>query len=130
MVTGKTAIPGDPSEQDSYRAELGGLMAMLTTLEVLCAQHTITQGAIELGLDGEGAFKAVFESGPPKVDAKAYDLLRAIKAKIKSLPLLITGRHIKGHQDEVRLKDYSSEGLRYCCLGLVLKRSAYLDSYR
>ena len=102
MVTGKTAIPGDPSEQDSYRAELGGLMAMLTTLEVLCAQHTITQGAIELGLDGEGAFKAVFESGPPKVDDKAYDLLQAIKAKINSLPLSITGRHIKGHQDEVR----------------------------
>ena len=99
-VTGSNVVPGTPAEQDSYRAELGGLMGLVTALEVLCSLHKITSGAIELGLDGEGAYKAIFVSGPPQANDKAYDLLRAIRTKIACLPITVTGRHIKGHRDE------------------------------
>ena len=61
-VKGNNVVPGVPHEQDSYRAELGGLMGLLVTLEMPCQVHQIQQGSIELGLDGEGAYKATFES--------------------------------------------------------------------
>ena len=38
-------------------------------------------------------------------------------------------QHLEWSLDKTYLRDYSSEGLRYCGLGLVLKRSAYPDSY-
>ena len=47
-VKGTNVVPGVPHEQDSYRAELGGLMGMLVTLEMLCQIHQIQQGSIEL----------------------------------------------------------------------------------
>ena len=74
-VKGTNVVPGVPHEQDSYCAELGGLMGMLVTLEMLCQVHQIQQGSIELGLDGEGAYRAVFESTHTPVDAKSYDLI-------------------------------------------------------
>ena len=77
-VKGTNVVPGVPHEQDSHRAELGGLMGLLVTLEMSCQVHQIQQGSIELGLDGEGAHKAVFESTHTPVDAKSHDLIRAI----------------------------------------------------
>jgi len=104
-IQGSNIVPGIPTEQDSYRAELGGVMGILTTLELLCSFHHLNNGFIEIGLDGESALQAVFHSGPPTVDAKAQDLIRCIQAKLQALPLNITGRHIKGHQD--KHKSYS-----------------------
>ena len=75
-------------------------MGMLVTLEMLCQVHQIQQGSIELGLDGEGAYKAVFESTHTPADAKSYDLIRAIRGMIQDLPIRITGRHVVGHQDD------------------------------
>ena len=75
-------------------------MGMLVTVEMLCQVHQIQQGSIELGLDGEGAHKAVFESTHTPADSKSYDLIKAIRGTIQELPIHITGRHVVGHQDE------------------------------
>ena len=68
--------------------------------KVICQVHAVTHGSLEVGLDGESAYKAVFETEQVEVNAKAADLIRAIKESITQLPLLVTGRHIKGHQDD------------------------------
>ena len=98
-VTGSNVVPGNPSEQDSYRAELGGIMGILTALEIICNLHSITHGEIEIGLDGEGAYKVIFTDKWVKAKDKAYDLINAVRHKLSSLPLTIKGRHIHGHQD-------------------------------
>ena len=74
-------------------------MGIAVTLELLCSLHSITSGSIEIGLDGEAAYQQVFADQDPQVDQKAYDMLLAIRRKFRARPLTITGRHIKGHQD-------------------------------
>ena len=75
-------------------------MGVLVTLQLLCQFRSIQAGSICIGLDGESAYKAVFENKDPKVDAPAYDLIRANRHLLKSLPIEVKGRHIKGHQDD------------------------------
>jgi len=99
-IRGSNTVPGHPTCQDSYRAELGGAMGILTTIQLVCQIHQVQYGALELGLDGEAALKAIFAPEQPSPAAPAYDLLQAIRAKRATLPITITGRHIKGHQDD------------------------------
>jgi hypothetical protein len=58
-ISGSNIVPGIPDEQDSYRAELGGAMGALATLELVCKVHNITEGSVELGFDGLVAMEAV-----------------------------------------------------------------------
>ena len=71
-------------------------MGVLVTVELLCQVHHIQEGSIEVSLDGEGAYKSVFESTHASVDSKAHDLIRAIKGLLSELPVTVTGRHIEG----------------------------------
>ena len=100
-VHGGNIVPSNASEMDSYRAELGGVMGVLVTLQILGELHGITEGSLVLGLDGDEARKAIFDYDLPKVDAPSYDLIRSIKSKLQSLPFTVTSRHIKGHQDKL-----------------------------
>ena len=54
-VRGSNVVPGNPQEQDSYRAELGGVMGIAIALQLICSLHRVTHGSIEIGLDGESA---------------------------------------------------------------------------
>ena len=93
-------VPGNPEDQNSYHGELGGVAGGIVALQILCKYHSIKQGSIEFGLDGEQAMKAVAAQEDPKADAPSYDLLLDIRRKIKELPINVTFRHIKGHQDD------------------------------
>ncbi len=99
-VTGSNIVPGSSEDHDSYRAELGGVMGVVVTLALICSLHNVLSGSIEIGLDGEEAMKSIFAEGEPKVDASAYDMITDIRRKLRSLPIVVTGRHIKGHQDK------------------------------
>ena len=99
-LTGSNVVPGIQEEQDSYRAELGGVMGIVTSVALLCQLHQLDSGSLEIGLDGKSAKEAIFSDTPPAVDAKAYDLLRAVRGLMASLPIVFTGRHVKGHQDK------------------------------
>ena len=102
IITGINVVPGLTEEKDSYRAELGGMIGALTLVEIVCKVHHITQGSIELALDGKSAYEVIFERDRPSADQKAYDLILSIKRTIKHLPIQVTGRHVLGHQDDVR----------------------------
>jgi len=62
--------------------------------------HNVTEGSLEIGLDGEEAVKSIFSDNDPTVDAPCFDLIMDIRRKIAALPITVTGRHIKGHQDK------------------------------
>ena len=75
-------------------------MGVVVTLQMICSLHQVTHGSIEIGLDGESAFKVIFEKDPPQATKKAQDLIHTIQKAIKALQLEVMGRHIKGHQDD------------------------------
>ena len=99
-VRGSNVVPGNPEEQDSYRAELGGVMGIVVATHLICTLHNITDGSLEIGLDGEGAYKMLFERDDTPVDSKAFDLITTIKRLMQKSPIVYTGRHIQGHQDK------------------------------
>ncbi|MGL5934283.1 MAG: hypothetical protein ACRCZI_01520, partial [Cetobacterium sp.] len=51
-ILGSNCIPGHPEDQNSYRAELGRIIGIMTTLSLWCKLHHIPSGKIEIGLDG------------------------------------------------------------------------------
>ena len=75
-------------------------MGLVVSIDLICKSFNITQGSVEIGLDGEEAMKAIFAEQEPKVEAPCYDIIKDIRRKIKALPVTVTGRHIKGHQDK------------------------------
>jgi hypothetical protein len=75
----------------------------VTTVGLLCQTHSITSGAIEVGLDGERAMKVVSQDWEPSPTDPDFDLIYDIRAKIKKLPVVFSWRWIKGHQDDMGL---------------------------
>ena len=44
---------GNSTDQSPYRSELGGIYMMMLVIQGVIRYHGITQGSIELGLDGK-----------------------------------------------------------------------------
>ena len=107
-VSGQNCIPGNPTNQNSYRAELGGIMGVVVSLGIMCKLHNITAGQVEMGLDGKEVMNQVFATKDPTPNAPSYDMILDIRRKIKLLvlPLTLTSRHIEGHQDDPNKKNY------------------------
>jgi len=100
QITGANQVPGAPDDQCAYRSELAGVVAIVTLLGVLCSFHSIEDGHLELGLDGESVIKRLTQKSPPKISIAHYDMIRDCRERITALPIKITFRWIEGHQDD------------------------------
>ena len=67
---------------------------------MVCKIHNITEGSIEIALDGKAAMETIFDEKAPKSEAPCFDMMMDIRRKLEALPIKVTGRHIKGHQDK------------------------------
>jgi hypothetical protein len=99
-IIGVNAVPGAPAEQSAYRSELAGVSGILLAIKILCKKFNITSGSVEIGLDGQQALEAAGGNWPLKVHQPDFDLLKDIRAKVKTLPVDITWHWIRGHQDD------------------------------
>ena len=72
---GSNTAPGSPDDQDSYRGEVVGMAGAVRTAKMICEVHNITEGSLEIGLDGDSAMKAVFAEGDPKPKDPCYDMI-------------------------------------------------------
>ena len=93
-------VPGESEDQSAYRSELAGLYGIISTVEQICLEHSITQGSITIGCDGAEALRrAAAISQPVHPRDSDGDLIHAIRTKTRSLPIIVHHRWIKGHQD-------------------------------
>ncbi len=53
--SGQVICPGSASDQNSYRSEVSGLLAILLFVDLLTKFFSITSGLIEVACDGESA---------------------------------------------------------------------------
>jgi hypothetical protein len=107
-ISGRNIPPGHSSIQSSYRSELAGIAGIVNVLCMLCQIYSVQEGALEVGLDNEQAMKSVFHNEwDPSIKKPDFDLIYDIRRKIRTLPLTLTGRWIKGHQDKEGV-DYST----------------------
>jgi hypothetical protein len=63
-VVGVNVIPGAEESQSPYRSEVGGVAGILEYLQFICIAHAITEGKVEVGLDGDQARKEAFGAWP------------------------------------------------------------------
>ena len=100
-ITTLCVAPGGPSCASAYRGELSGLFSSLCTVEYVCNLHRITSGKVTIACDNEtGLWKSVLYHQDPDTATSDFDLISAIRAKIRSLPITVEGHWIKGHQDD------------------------------
>lgn len=90
---------GRVEEMSSYRAELGGILAVVLGVHLLCQRWNITKGRVTVGCDNEAAVWNVFGSDEPTTTVAGFNLVRTIRHLIKESPLEWQGKHVKGHQD-------------------------------
>ena len=127
-VTGVNMVPGYYADHQSYRAELSGLYGVVCTVEDICLQHKITDGCIEIGCDGEQAVYKAFDTDRSLTPrSNDFDLLTAIRAKVKKSPLTWKYRWIKGHQDDNKWHPAARGGLdRWALLNIEMDHLAKL----
>ncbi len=99
-LVGVNVIPGDAASQSPYRSELGGVAGILEALHGICEAHGVTEGRIEVGLDGEQAMKEAFGHWPLDPSRPDYDMLQHIRGMIRKSPLTFSSRWIESHQDD------------------------------
>ena len=56
-IEGTNTAPGKPEDQDAYRGEASGVYGIVTSLGMVCKIHNITEGSIEIALDGDSAME-------------------------------------------------------------------------
>ncbi len=62
--SGQVVCPGSASDQNSYRSEVSGLLAILLFVDLLAKFFSITTGSIEVACDGESALSKIFSYIP------------------------------------------------------------------
>ena len=65
-IKGKNVIPSRPEEQWAYRPELDRVTGILTLAEMICSKFALTEGKLEIGLDGESVIKKLSSPFNPK----------------------------------------------------------------
>ena len=102
IISGTSISPGPPSVQNSYRAEILGLLAILSKLSDLCSTFQIINGKCTIGCDGLEALNQATHGKPEWIspERKQSDFISACNTLIQKLPLSITRVHVKGHQDD------------------------------
>ena len=87
--------------QCPHRSELSGLIGAVQHINLICQQHNIQQGYIELGCDGLEAYKvATRHHFRPSCNIGHFDLASTLHRLIQNSQMTWTFRHVKGHQDD------------------------------
>ena len=84
----------------SYRAELGGLIAILYTIYRICSHYQVKSGKLKYHCDNKGVIKNVFTNQPPTISqflATDYDLIATAKRLLTLIPATIVTEWVKGH---------------------------------
>jgi hypothetical protein len=98
-IRGVLTIPGNESEQSSYRSELGGILASIVYANQICAKYNITEGQCTMICDNKGALASSFGNRQLNPRWTCYDILCMIRFHLESSPLTWRHKHVKGHQD-------------------------------
>jgi len=95
--------PGIKEEQNSYRSELAGIDGGLSMIAVILKFFDITEGGIEIALDGDSALNSAKASREfLNSFQSSYDLLQDIRNRLTAIPegIKIKWRWVKLHQDD------------------------------
>ncbi len=56
---GVTQVHGQPTDVNSYRAELQGMLSLLTAINHICMLHQLSNGSLLIGCDNKGVLRQI-----------------------------------------------------------------------
>ncbi len=99
LLEGGNYVPGRECDQNSFRGEGAGLLAVTLLLEYICDRFNITSGIVTIYCDSSSALKKAFGYDLISSAEPSNDIYKRIRTSIAACPLQIKGQWIKGHQD-------------------------------
>jgi hypothetical protein len=99
-VTLVNQTPGERSNQDAYRAEVGGIYGCIAYANHLANIRNITDREITLACDCWSALLNVFIHSFDSPSQAQYDLIHACRLRSRNSPIKWKPHHVKGHQDD------------------------------
>jgi hypothetical protein len=99
--SGHARSPGAPSDQDSHRGELTGLLGAMIDVQRLCKTFDITSGGVTMACDNDSALLYSFDMEyypDVKLTMPDFDIIQAIRNT--RVPNITYSWHkVKGHRD-------------------------------
>jgi hypothetical protein len=101
-INGDNQVPGEDTDQASYRSELAGIYGVLLPAQMVCKIYAIDTGHMVVACDNESAAgqKAIEWHYPLKPANDHFDILSAIHQLCQQLPISMEFRHVEAHQRE------------------------------
>ena len=95
-------VPGHSDDQNSYRAELGGLLAGINKIvnERSRRMKRVITGKCLFACDNKGALDTSFGWKLPNPNWSCYDLVAIIRYHLRQSTVRWEGVYVKGHQDD------------------------------
>jgi hypothetical protein len=99
QLTGANHVPGLSSDHCSYQSELTGILGTVIFIDIVCGFFQITKEHITIGCDNlEAGWHGISFESPPSPSDDHFDIISAIFAIKRRLPVQLSYRHVKGHQ--------------------------------
>ena len=90
---------------DSYRAESLGVLAVITATEHICRYHRIKSGGLTVACDNDASLeKGIDNTKRMKTTNKYFDIFWSIDERKHRIPVTLTSKKVKGHQDKKKSK--------------------------
>lgn len=100
LLDGGNHVPGQSKDQTSYRAELGGILGLIITVNAICLHHKIIDGSFTIGCDNDSALDVAFDEGEVLCTSSSFDIIRLIRYHLQQSPIKWNKQKVKGHQDK------------------------------
>ena len=114
-IHGSNRVPGHAEDQSSFRSEIMGVLGIILLAEQVCIQFKVDRGSVRIGLDGQSAVHKLNNLDHLSPSQKSYDLLAAIKIRIKTIPFICKFFWVKGHQDSLSSRISYEGSLNIMC---------------
>jgi hypothetical protein len=101
-LAGGFRLPSPEAAQDSYRCELGGMLAILAVVRATVSIFQLPLARLNEACDGESALLRIFHNErPSSFNDSQRDIIFLIQQNLNVMPQLQLGwLHVKGHQDD------------------------------
>jgi hypothetical protein len=94
--------PGRSGDHSPYRAEVGGILGIAEHLTIVCTKFGIVDGSILVSCDCSSGLTTIFDHTYVTPTQANSNLIHQTRLLLEQLPIEVSSKHIRGHQDDKR----------------------------
>ena len=104
LAEGTSGCPPFFTPQDSYGAEMFGILDILIVTQMIVEYHAVSSGTLIIACDNDASLASgTNATAITKHCQKYFDIIWSIQNVLRSLPITIISKRVKGHADKTKL---------------------------